>query len=108
MLRWGADLPVADDFFDVLLACDAIAQDLDPARFCDPSVDAAIHRAEDLQTRDPAAAGEAWAAVDRAVVDAAPWVPYLNLTAVDLVSGRVGDYQHNPIGGVLLDQLWLQ
>jgi hypothetical protein len=27
---------------------------------------------------------------------------------VDLLSGRTGNYQHNPVWGVLLDQLWVQ
>jgi peptide/nickel transport system substrate-binding protein len=108
MWRWGADIPAADDFFDVLLSCDAIAQGLDPAQFCDANIDAAIHRAQDLQAQDPAAADTAWAAVDRAVVDAAPWVPYINQIGVDLVSARVGDYEHQPASGILLDQLWLR
>jgi ABC-type transport system substrate-binding protein len=48
---------------------------------------------------------DTWAAVDRTVTDAAPWVPLANGTQVDLVSARVSGYQYNPVFGVLLDQL---
>jgi hypothetical protein len=35
-------------------------------------------------------------------------VPYLNLKANDFVSKRVGNYQHHPTFGRLIDQLWVR
>ena len=66
-----------------------------------------IKRALGLQTTDPAKAGAAWAAVDRQLVDEAPAVGLLVPQGVDLVSKRVGNYQRNPVLGVVLSQLWV-
>jgi ABC-type transport system substrate-binding protein len=60
-----------------------------------------------LQATDPAKAGAAWAAVDQQLVDQAPAIGLLVLQEVDLVSKRVGNYQHNPVGGTILSQLWV-
>jgi len=35
-------------------------------------------------------------------------VPLFNPKLTDVVSQRVGNYQHNPQWGVLLDQLWVR
>ena len=34
--------------------------------------------------------------------------PLTNPVFVDFVSERVGNYQHHPLWGILLDQLWVQ
>jgi peptide/nickel transport system substrate-binding protein len=77
------------------------------AEFCSRELDGRIERALRLQATDPAAAGPAWAAVDRQIVDQAPAVPLLVPQGIDLVSKRVGNYQHNPAWGILLGQLWV-
>jgi peptide/nickel transport system substrate-binding protein len=77
------------------------------AQFCSRGLDARIERALRLQASDPAAAGPAWAAVDRQIVDDAPAISLLVPQGVDLVSTRVGNYQHNPVLGVVLSQLWV-
>ena len=77
------------------------------AQFCSPELEARIERALRLQATDPAAAGPAWAAVDRHIVDQAPAIPLLVPQGIDLVSKRVGNYQHNPAWGVVLSQLWV-
>jgi ABC-type transport system substrate-binding protein len=64
-----------------------------------------MNLADSLQTTDPAKAAATWAAIDRTVTCAAPWVPLANLNDVDFLSARVSDYQYNPFLGVLLDQL---
>jgi hypothetical protein len=46
--------------------------------------------------------------VDRRVVDAAPWIPFLNAQGLELTSKRVANYQRNPQFGVLIDQLWVR
>jgi hypothetical protein len=40
-------------------------------------------------------------------VDQAPIIGLLVPQGVDLVSRRAGDYQRNPVWGVLLSQLWV-
>ncbi len=80
-------------------------------QFCDPDVDRSILAAEDHAQRAPAAAGAAWADLDRSIVDRAVWIPYANPGGVDLISKRVGNYQHSPsdglfANGVPLDLLW--
>ena len=109
---WWADYPSADDFFHPLLTCRSFrprAKDYaNYAQFCDPRVDAAIRRARAAQTNDPQAAATLWSKVDHDVVDQAPWVPFGNLTYVDFVSRRVGNYQYNPHWMMLVDQLWVR
>jgi peptide/nickel transport system substrate-binding protein len=61
-----------------------------------------------LQAEDQDAGAQAWAQVDRAATDLAPWVPTITPRNVDLVSKRVGNYQHHRLFGVLLDQLWVR
>ena len=56
----------------------------------------------------PGTAAQRWQRVDRAVVNAAPWLPLINERGIDLVSERVGNYQRSPQLGVLLDQLWVE
>jgi peptide/nickel transport system substrate-binding protein len=80
---------------------------LNPAEFCSGNLDGKIERALSLQVTDPARAGAAWAAVDRQIVDEAPAIPLLVPQGIDLVSKRVGNYQRNPVWGVILSQLWV-
>jgi len=79
-----------------------------PADFCDRSIDAQVRQAEALQATDPLAADKLWASIDRRVVDAAPAVSAFNPTDVTFLSKRVGDYQHQPVYQLLIDQLWVQ
>ncbi|MBA2264597.1 MAG: ABC transporter substrate-binding protein, partial [Chloroflexi bacterium] len=74
---------------------------------CDPTLDARMTEAGQLQATDAAAAAERWAEIDRAVVDLALWAPLFN-EGTDFVSARVGNYQFHPAYFVLLDQLWVR
>ena len=49
-----------------------------------------------------------WAEVDRDATNLAAVVPTYTPRNFDLVSKRVGNYQHHPRHGVLLDQLWIR
>jgi hypothetical protein len=69
-------------------------------------VERRIQEALSLQATDPKT-GAAWAAVDRQVVDQAPAIGLLVPQEVNLVAKRVGNYQHNPVGGTILSQLWV-
>jgi peptide/nickel transport system substrate-binding protein len=76
------------------------------SQFCSQRLDTLVSRARG--TRDAADAAEAWARIDRLLVDEAPAVPLYALREADFVSKRVGNYVFNPQFGVLLDQLWVR
>jgi hypothetical protein len=58
--------------------------------------------------QDQSAAGDLWAEIDRALVDAAPWAPVFNRLGIDFLSKRAQNYQHHPVFGLLIDQLWVR
>jgi peptide/nickel transport system substrate-binding protein len=79
-----------------------------PAGFCSRTLDARVRQAIALDETDAVAANALWAQIDQTVVKAAPAVMAFNPTDVTFVSQRVGNYQHNPVYQVMLDQLWVQ
>jgi YVTN family beta-propeller protein len=109
---WYADYPEPANMFRPLLRCDAITLDnpvnLNAALFCNDEIDDAMDRAARLQQRDPAAGAAAWARLDRRVVDLAPWVFLTSTRGYDVVSQRLGNYQHHPQYGMLIDQAWVR
>ena len=108
---WAADYPAASEFINLFLSCGAFRPTSDAssnsAQFCDQRVDHGIRRALRLQATNPQAANRVWASVDHLIVDQAPWLPTVNLNAVDFLSMRTGGYQFHPQWGILLDQLWI-
>jgi YVTN family beta-propeller protein len=101
---WIADYPAASSAMEPY----GCGRSINFARFCDPAVQSLIDSAIDLQQTDPVAAGQRWSEVDRALVDLAPVAALTNPVFVDFISARVGNYQHHPEFGILLDQLWGQ
>lgn len=87
------------------LACDS---PFNWANFCDRSFDRRLRRVLRQEASDPEAAAASASALDREAVDKAPWVPLFTPQLADFVSKRVGNYQANPYGGILLDQLWVR
>ena len=57
---------------------------------------------------DPAAARKAWEQLYRLVSNQAPMVPLLTGSPTVFVSARAGNYQEQPIGEPLLDQMWVR
>ena len=103
---WGPDYPAASAFFNLMHTCGA---PLRPGSgLCVPSIDAMIDEATLMQLEDPVAAGELWSAVDRAIVDQAPYLWLVSSTNVEFVSERVGNYQRHFYWGTLLNQLWVR
>ncbi len=49
-----------------------------------------------------------WTRLDREVTRGAFVVPAYNPKANEFVSKRLGNYQHHPVFGLLLDQVWVQ
>jgi peptide/nickel transport system substrate-binding protein len=106
------DYPAPSNIIQTWLSCGSLKSESDlnanRAGFCDPTVDAGIESALALETSDPKAANRLWAAIDRKIVDQAPWLPTVNLNTVDFLPARVGNYQFHPQWGMLLDQLWVK
>ena len=98
---WG-DTPFG--FFKTWFACTGANTD---GAFCDPRIDAAIKRAQALKATNPRAAADAWAELDRQLVDRAAWAPMIDEHAIDFVSARVHNYQAHPYWGIIADQLWI-
>jgi len=110
---WVADYPSPSDFFNLFFRCSDF-HPADPANttsgsfFCHPSIDRQMNQADQLQISSPQAAARVWADVDREITYQAPWVPFVSLRFAVFISTRVGNYQYNPAGGILLDQLWVR
>jgi YVTN family beta-propeller protein len=108
---WAADYPAPSEFINLFLSCGAFRPTSDvnsnSAQFCDQGIDHGIRRAVRLQATEPQAASRVWASVDHRIADQAPWLPTVNLNAVDFLSKRTGGYQFHPQWGILLDQLWV-
>jgi YVTN family beta-propeller protein len=109
---WAADYPAPSEFLNLFLSCAAFRPASDAndnvAEFCDQDIDRGIEHALRLQATGPASASILWATADRRITDQAPWLPTVNLNAVDFLSTRTGGYQFHPQWGILLDQLWVQ
>ncbi len=75
------------------------------SQFCNRGIEARMKAA--LAARGPRAL-KLWHDVYRRFEDAAPIVPLVNQRTVVLTSDRVGNYQHHPLWGTLLDQLWVR
>ena len=109
---WSADYASADTFIGKL-ACSYFVPGnglatTDGSEFCDPAVDRQISQAAVLQAVDPRAAAARWAQLDRQLTDQAVFLPTVTPNEVDLVSRRAGNYQYNPVWGVLVDQLMVR
>src|SRR5215211_359091 len=101
---YGGDLG-ASGFLRTWFACDGGETG---GRFCDPRPDRLMRRAAELEATDARRAAIVWADVDRRVADAAAAVPLVTPRAVEFVSARVRNYQNHPIGGLIVDQVWLR
>ena len=111
-IGWISDYPVASQFIYELLSCAKFVPNSNRNQnygdFCDPALDAQMKQALSLQQSDQSAAGQLWATIDQELVDQAAIVPIFNRQSVDFVSKRVGNYQYNPLFGMLISQLWVR
>ena len=105
-VTWGYNAASAPDFLREDYSCAASSSSL--SGFCDPSIDAQMARASAVQIQDPPAGALLWQQVERSLLAQAPAVPTYVPRDVVFVSKRVGNYQHNPQAGVLIDQLWVK
>jgi YVTN family beta-propeller protein len=100
---WFPDYPAPSDFMIGNLACSNTN-----GFSCDPVLDRKLRATARLQSRSPRAANEAWARLERQVIDRAIIVPVVTPKAADFVSKRVGNYQRHPIFGMLISQAWVR
>ena len=99
---WYSDIPLASQWMEQL-RCDS-----PESRFCDPTADRWMRRAQRLLATDPAAASRLWARIDRRITDQAPWIAAIQPGALSVVSARVGGFQFIPSNGPLVDRLWVR
>ncbi len=98
---WIADSSDSALFLRTLVGCDG---DFNLSRFCDPTIDRAIDRAEAAG----ADAGEAWQRIEQRIAAEAPVVPLTTRRWVVVASSRLGNLQFHPFYGPLLDQVWVE
>jgi peptide/nickel transport system substrate-binding protein len=109
---WVADFPNPADFIATQYTC----ADFTPAspasqnvtEFCRPAIDRLIAQAERVAASSQVDANRLWAAIDRHLVDAVPWIGVVTPSWVDVVSMRVHNYVRSSVLGVFFDQMWVR
>ncbi len=96
---WNQDYPAPSNFFSAL-SC------VNNPDTCSPALDRTL--ATTAATAAATGSNAIWTKLDRTVTDRAIMVPFITPKAVDFVSKRVGNYQHHPEYGLLIDQLWVR
>jgi ABC-type oligopeptide transport system substrate-binding subunit len=96
---WIPDYPAAGSFFDALRCPNQ-------PYTCDPTLDRKLARIGAAATAS--GSNDVWTAFDREVAQRALLVPMFNPKANDFVSKRAGNYQHHPVFGLLLGQVWVR
>jgi peptide/nickel transport system substrate-binding protein len=104
---WGADYPAASNFIAGIASCDPDLALFNVSQLCEKDTQAGIAAAVKQQVADPGGASDAWAALDRKVVDDAAVIPFFGGLQQDFVSRRVGNVLVNPELGPLIDQMWV-
>ena len=109
---WSLGYPDPAGFLAQVFSCAAFLpanpEQLNVSQFCDPGIDRQMRRAQAEQLSDPTGSRARWQRVDREITDAAPWVPLMISKDVNFLSKSVGNYQHSPQMGMLIDQLWVR
>jgi len=109
---WTEDFPAASDFIDPVFTCGSYVpgnrNNVNDAEFCNHQIDAQATQALSAESRDPGAAAVRWAAIDRNIVDQAPWASLYNPRVLTVLAAKVGNYQFHPYWDLLIDQLWVR
>jgi peptide/nickel transport system substrate-binding protein len=105
---WAADFPTPTDF-TTPFRCDSYIPgspaNIDLSQYCDKGFERRIDAA--MRARG-AEADTLWHRAYRYLARAAPAAPLVNRRGAVFVSERLGNYQHHPLFGVLLDQVWVR
>jgi peptide/nickel transport system substrate-binding protein len=99
---WLSDIGVPSNFASPF-TCEGVG--MPSPHYCDPGIDAQFAAARRATGTDSNAL---WQKVYERIEAAAPAVPLVNRREVTLVSKRVGNFQHHPMWGTLLEQLWVR
>ena len=102
ILSFLAGSPSPDSFLSA-----TCADNVGLSNYCDPELDERIGAARSLELTDPAAAVDAWAAIDRELSDLALNAPIVT-EGTSFVSARVRNFQNHLLWGMLLDQAWVE
>jgi len=105
---WAADFPTPTDF-TVPFRCDSYIP-RSPAsgnlsQYCDKGFE---RRIEAALRAHGAEADALWHGAYRYLARAAPAAPLVNRRGAVFVSERLGNYQHHPLLGILLDEVWVR
>jgi YVTN family beta-propeller protein len=104
---WQADIAVPSNFA-VLFLCEGGGPDPVGNRtrhLCDRRIDA---QAAAARRATGAESNALWQKLYEQIEATAVAVPLVNRREVTLVSDRIGNFQHHPMWGTLLDQLWVR
>jgi peptide/nickel transport system substrate-binding protein len=101
---WIQDYPGASNFLQQF-QCGSFAN---PSGYCNPSLDARMDEALQLQATDPGAANRMWIDIEHQLVEEAAMAPLTNPVFTRAVSARVENVQVHPQWGLLLSRLWVQ
>jgi peptide/nickel transport system substrate-binding protein len=103
---WLADIAVPSNFARPF-TCEGAGTTTDArlTHYCDRAIDAQFAAARRATGTDSNAL---WQKVYERIEAADPAVPLVNRREVTLVSKRVGNFQHHPMWGTLLEQLWVR
>ncbi len=107
---WFIDTPTPQDIIGLFSCATFVPNNnanTNAAEFCDPKIEREIRQAQALQTSNPPLANTLWARIDREITDQAPVVAFTNPSGIFLNSSRAGNFQYNPVIGILVDQLWV-
>ncbi|MEA2135087.1 MAG: hypothetical protein QOC68_2996 [Solirubrobacteraceae bacterium] len=99
---WIADSAAPYSFLQPLVSCSG---DANLSRLCHPKLDVRMQQGAIASGLE---AIETWRGVEAALAKQAPTVPLANGNDTALLAKRVGNYQHHPLWGPLLDQMWVK
>jgi peptide/nickel transport system substrate-binding protein len=102
---WVAEYPDPSAYIPQFFGCSGGTSN---GYYCNPRLDQATQKASQLKLAKPTRSTALWTSVDHQLTDDAPWAPTINQQEVDLVSGRLHNYEYNPVWGFLADQSWLR
>jgi ABC-type transport system substrate-binding protein/DNA-binding SARP family transcriptional activator/DNA-binding beta-propeller fold protein YncE len=105
---WAADFPTPLDFTTPYTCGNEVPGSPDSinlAQLCDREFD---RRIEVAVAARGSAADAAWRSVYDRLASVAPAAPLVNRRGAVFTSSRLGNYQHHPLFGVLLDQVWVR
>jgi peptide/nickel transport system substrate-binding protein len=105
---WAADFPTPIDFTTPFTCGSHVPRssaNVNLAEFCDREFERRIDGALAARGRD---ADARWRGVYGYLARSAPAAPLVNRRGAVFTSERLGNYQHHPLFGVLLDQVWVR